>query len=106
MSPSNYSINVSMGPGGLPGLENSPKLDLKPGVNISIKTENIASPPGTSGLLSPSAIKKEVEPEPFAQMMDRPFYLDPTVNCLADVHKVLAEVSSPIEIVDQFTNEN
>ena len=84
LSPSNYNFAHN----GLPGLDISPKPEVKPNMNFTIKTESL-SPAGTSGLLSPSAIKREVDTE---NGCEKPFYVDPKVNCLADVNKVLAEV--------------
>ncbi|GFR81477.1 nuclear receptor subfamily 1 DEF [Elysia marginata] len=111
MSPGNFNINVSLvGQAGLPGTAMSPKPELKPSMNFNIKTESL-SPPGTSGLLSPAVIKKEInrDRESSIDYSTEPFYLDPQINCLSDVNKVLAEVKkTPTEkrqlLINQVTD--
>ncbi|RUS84072.1 hypothetical protein EGW08_008184 [Elysia chlorotica] len=110
MSPSNsFSVNISLPMNGLPGsLEVSPKPDVKPNMNFSVKTEGVSSP-GTSGLLSPSAIKREVDQEHVTDYCGKPFYVDPKINCLADVNNVLLEVKkTPTEkrqlLINQVTD--
>ncbi|GFO23178.1 nuclear receptor subfamily 1 group d member 1-like [Plakobranchus ocellatus] len=108
-SPSYYSMNLSVPGGSRTSVDSPPKpADVKPG-NLTLELKAYPQSPPDAGLLSPGAIKQEVDTDVLKKDSDSPFYLDPDVNCLADVNRVLAEAKeTPTEkrrlLINQITD--